>query len=256
MDWSVPTADSFDSFLSAWIALGAVVFVSLFWYRAPYGRHQDKAASAISARMGWMLMEAPAPLIMLAIFFAAARFDDPAMWAFIGIWTLHYGHRTFIWPVRARLDGRTMPLNILVMSLMFNSVNGYVNGHAIFELHPGYGYAWLASWQFIAGISIFATGMVLNIASDNALMRLRDEHGPGYHIPRVGMFRYISCPNYLGEILQWVGWAIATWSLAGLSFAVWTIANLAPRARSHHAWYHETFEDYPEERKALIPFIY
>jgi hypothetical protein len=44
----------------------------------------------------------------------------------------------------------------------------------------------------------------------------------------------VSCPNYLGEILEWIGWAIATWSLAGWVFAIWTMANLAPRAFTNH----------------------
>lgn len=35
------------------------------------------------------------------------------------------------------------------------------------------------------------------------------------------------------------------------------VANLAPRAYSHHLWYKKTFsENYPKSRKALIPFIF
>ena len=71
-----------------------------------------------------------------------------------------------------------------------------------------------------------------------------------------GMFRVIRHPNYLGEIIEWIGWAIATWSLAGLAFAVWTAANLVPRARSHHQWYRESFADYPPDRKALVPRLW
>jgi protein-S-isoprenylcysteine O-methyltransferase Ste14 len=70
------------------------------------------------------------------------------------------------------------------------------------------------------------------------------------------MYRWISCPNYFGEIVEWIGWAIATWSLAGLAFALWTAANLAPRAHSHHQWYRESFADYPQERKALVPRLW
>ncbi|HSA16026.1 MAG TPA: hypothetical protein P5346_14880 [Spirochaetota bacterium] len=39
-------------------------------------------------------------------------------------------------------------------------------------------------------------------------------------------------------------------------FVLWTIFNLAPRARSNHKWYRDNFPDYPKERKALVPFIY
>ncbi|HDZ16835.1 MAG TPA: hypothetical protein ENH75_01000 [archaeon] len=31
---------------------------------------------------------------------------------------------------------------------------------------------------------------------------------------------------------------------------------IAPRARSNHLWYDETFPDYPKSRKALILFIF
>jgi len=46
------------------------------------------------------------------------------------------------------------------------------------------------------------------------------------------------------------------WSLPALSFAIWTAANLGPRARTHHRWYQQTFADYPPERRALIPKLY
>jgi hypothetical protein len=39
-------------------------------------------------------------------------------------------------------------------------------------------------------------------------------------------------------------------------FAVWTAANLAPRAHSHHRWYRDNFVDYPLERKALLPRLW
>ena len=61
--------------------------------------------------------------------------------------------------------------------------------------------------------------------------------------------------HYLGEIIEWTGWAIATWSPAGLAFALYTFANLAPRAITHHRWYRERFPDYPRDRKALLPFL-
>ena len=98
--------------------------------------------------------------------------------------------------------------------------------------------------------------MILNVHSDNILLRLRKDETTQYGVPHGGAFRYVSCPNYLGEILEWTGWAIATWSLTGLSFAVFTFANLAPRAISHHQWYRKKFPNYPPNRRALIPGIW
>ena len=108
---------------------------------------------------------------------------------------------------------------------------------------------------FYSGITIFLIGMYINIRSDYLIISLRKDKGPGYHMPDKFMHRYISAPNYFGEIIEWIGWAILTWSISGLVFAIWTIANLFPRALAHHRWYKEKFSDYPKNRKAIIPGI-
>ncbi|GKT24264.1 3-oxo-5-alpha-steroid 4-dehydrogenase/very-long-chain enoyl-CoA reductase like protein [Aduncisulcus paluster] len=76
-----------------------------------------------------------------------------------------------------------------------------------------------------------------------------------YKIPYGGLFRFVTSPNYLGEFIEWVGWAILTWSFSGAIFAFWTFANLLPRAFSHHKWYLDRFPDYPKDRKRMIPFL-
>ena len=110
-------------------------------------------------------------------------------------------------------------------------------------------------FAFLAGIALFAAGFLIHSSSDNILRSLRKPGETGYSIPQGGMFRFISCPNYFGEIIEWVGWALLTWSVAGLAFATFTFANLFPRAIAHHRWYRGEFTDYPSERKAIIPFI-
>jgi steroid 5-alpha reductase family enzyme len=102
---------------------------------------------------------------------------------------------------------------------------------------------------------MFFSGYIINIHSDSILRGLRAKNETGYKIPGTGLFKFVSSPNYFGEILEWTGWAVATWSLPGAAFALWTIANLAPRAFANHRWYLDHFPDYPSQRKALIPFI-
>jgi 3-oxo-5-alpha-steroid 4-dehydrogenase 1 len=87
------------------------------------------------------------------------------------------------------------------------------------------------------------------------LLALRESSKNGYTIPRGGLFNYISCPNFFGEILEWTGFAIMTWSPAALAFALWSFVNLITRALDHHKWYRNRFEDYPQKRKAIIPYI-
>lgn len=76
-----------------------------------------------------------------------------------------------------------------------------------------------------------------------------------YYLPEGGLYDYVSSPNYLGEIIEWSGWAIATWSLPGTLFALGAIGCIGVRSIHTHKWYKDCFKDYPKNRKALIPFI-
>jgi len=70
------------------------------------------------------------------------------------------------------------------------------------------------------------------------------------------MFEYVSGANFFGEILEWTGFAIASWSLVAAAFAFFTFANTGPRGYEHHKWYQKKFADYPKSRRAVIPFIW
>lgn len=78
----------------------------------------------------------------------------------------------------------------------------------------------------------------------------------GYKIPRGGAFEWVSGANFFGEIVEWVGFAIAAWSLPAAAFAFFTFCNIGPRGLHHHQWYKQRFKDYPADRKALIPFLW
>ena len=49
-----------------------------------------------------------------------------------------------------------------------------------------------------------------------------------------GMFTYVSGANYFGEIVEWVGFALAVSTLPAIAFALFTAANIGPRACHHH----------------------
>ena len=235
----------------------AVVFISLFITSAPYGRHIRRGwGPAVRAKIGWLVMEFPAFFMMILLFITGNRQTNFIAVIFLSMWTIHYFHRTFIYPSIMRSGNKNFPLLLVIFAILFNTINSFINGYYLFTLSPVYKLSWLTDPRFITGFILFSSGMFINLQSDRILRNLRKPGEESYKIPREGLFRYISCPNYLGEIMEWIGWAVATWSIAGLAFAVFTIANLAPRAFSNHKWYVNSFSDYPEERKALIPFIY
>ena len=142
------------------------------------------------------------------------------------------------------------------LAIVFNLANAYLNARWIYTLGPARPAAWLVDPRFLGGVAIFACGYWINHQSDRFLFTLRKPGDGGYRIPYGGLFRFVSCPNYFGEIVEWTGWALCTFSPAGLAFALASAANLVPRARAHHRWYRETFADYPPERKAIVPLMF
>ncbi len=233
------------------------VFFVLFFIKAPYGRHYRKGwGLETNARLGWMIMESPAVFVMAFIFVIGSRTANTAAIVFFLIWMTHYIHRAFIYPILMRGGMKNFPLLLIIFALVFNSINAYLNGRYLFYFSSPYSVSWLARPPFMIGLALFFTGLVVNIHSDSVLRKLRMMDGNGYSIPDRGFFRFVSNPNYLGEMLEWIGWAILTWSPAGLAFALFTVANLFPRALSNHRWYKKKFSDYPQDRKILIPFIY
>jgi 3-oxo-5-alpha-steroid 4-dehydrogenase 1 len=236
--------------------LGAATFLAVSFVVAPYGRHaREGFGPVLPARVGWVVMESPAVFALLAFFWTGEAPTQPGALVLLGLWLLHYVQRTFVFPFRMRADGKTMPVVIAAMAFGFNVFNAYLIGRWLAGAGR-YPLAWLWDVRFLLGAALFLTGLGINWWADAVLRGLRAPGETGYRIPRGGLYERISCPNYFGELLEWVGFALAAWSWAGFAFAVYTFANLAPRAMAHHRWYRVQFPEYPAGRKALVPFVW
>ncbi len=274
--------EHFNILVIAWMGLAVLLFPLLIKVRAPYGRHSSaKWGPSIDNRAGWFIMELPSLVLITVLFLTGNKWEINILWVFFMLWFVHYFNRIFIFPFRTRTKGKKIPVLVVFLALFFNLVNGFLNGYWLGYLagssspfeggrgdvkgspfegggpeNSGQGdVTWLTDPRFIIGLAFFLTGFIINQVSDNHLIHLRNGKKTGYSIPSHPLFRYISCPNFAGEILEWTGFAIMTWCLPALSFAVWTAVNLIPRALHHHRWYKEKFPDYPEKRKAVIPGV-
>ena len=236
-------------------ALAAQAFILLLLVNAPYGRFTRAGwGPTLSTRSAWIIFESPAVVVFAAIYFSGDYAWERVPLILFGIWQFHYILRTIIFPFRIRETGKRIPMVMVVVAILFNVLNAYLNARWISHLGD-YPDTWLMPAPFIAGASISVVGWLINQHADRVLFNLRKPGETHYVIPQGGMYRQVSCPNYFGEILEWTGWAIMTWSLAGLAFAVLTLANLLPRALATHKWYRAKFPDYPESRRAVIPYV-
>ena len=238
-------------------AMAGLTLASLLRFSAPYGRHYAGTGWGpnMPNRTGWIVMELPTTAVFLCVYAVGQSAWHAVPLVFLGIWHCHYLNRSVIFPLRTRTTAKRIPVLVVCAGFVFNAINAYVNARFISDIGQ-FGLAWLFDPRFLAGVAAFTAGLVLNVHSDNILLSLRKAGETGYAIPHGAAFRYVSCPNYLGELLEWAGWALATWSLAGLAFFAYTAANLVPRARSNHAWYKARFADYPACRKALVPGVF
>jgi hypothetical protein len=240
----------------AWIALAILIFPVIIRVVVPYGRHiNNKWGAMIDNRLGWIIMETPALLAFSGFFIFGTLKHNAVTWTFFFLFILHYLNRTLIFPFRLRTNGKKMPLAIVFMAIFFNLVNGFINGYYLGFLANQYSLQWFADPRFLIGITLFLVGMAINWHSDNLLIHLRKPGETGYIIPHGGFFELVSCPNHFGELIEWFGFALLTWSSPALAFAVWSLVNLMPRALHHHRWYQSIFPDYPKKRKAVIPYL-
>lgn len=248
------TLETLNLICIIWAAMGVASFILLQFVTAPYGRHVKKGwGPEISNKLGWIIMEAPSFFIILYFYLSSDQSAYASILSFL--WLFHYLNRTFIYPFRIRTKGKKMPLIIVGSAIFFNCMNAGLNGYFFahfesYELHSFY------QWNFILGIVLFIVGFIINQKSDHILIHLRKPGETSYKIPAGFLFKYVSCPNLFGELIQWTGFVIMAWNLPALSFLIWTAANLIPRAFGHHKWYKKYFTHYPKNRKVMIPGIW
>ena len=205
------------------------------------------------------------------------------------LFALHYVNRAIIYPMRMNPNSQEVPLLVIFSAAAVTSLNGYLQCFHLAQigehppLTPSLELGNVVRW---AGVCLFFAGMAVNVRSDEVLRNLRRDnnaHPPAaaaaaaagneerdgmaaeesrhrnraYYIPRSPLFARVSCPNFLGEIVEWLGFSVASgFSLPSVAFLAYTAGNLIPRAVAHHEWYLRKFDDYPTERKwAVIPLV-
>lgn len=256
---------SFYNFLFIMALIGLIVFVSLYFVDAGYGKMRtEKWGPAINNKIGWMLMEAPVFIVVLYLWLTSPYIvtRQAPYWIFLLLFEFHYFQRSFVFPFLLKGNGK-MPIAIMLMSVMWNMINGYAQGWWLFHLAPKYmpelySTAWLTDWRFILGVVIFFVGWGINMHSDHVIRHLRKPGDTKHYLPQKGMYKYVTSANYFGEITEWLGFAILTWSFAGLLFWWFSCCNLIPRANSIYLKYEKEFPNEFDRKKLkrIIPFIY
>ena len=249
------------SLLTAWFAVAVATFPFLFTATAPYGKFVRAGwGPFVDGNVGWAAQEVVSPVFFWlgytrgdAIFDDLTRAPDGGWYAraLPWVWYAHYFHRALIYPATRRMS-RTTAATVCA-AVGFNVINGALIGAEL-----AHGTAKPNDAQIVGGAVVTAFGAVLNIWHDALLARLRARRPGAYVVPTGGLFNLVACPHYLGESIEWIGFAILTAPARSTAvFAFWTFANLFPRAVATRAYYRRRFgaRAFPDRIRAMIPFI-
>ncbi|WWC89212.1 uncharacterized protein L201_004130 [Kwoniella dendrophila CBS 6074] len=279
--------------------------ITYFGFDAPFGRFSSKTSNLnINGNVAWAIAELVSPITFITTLLINPHptLNKPSR-ILAGLYLAHYGHRAIISPLI--LSPKRSPLHVIVALAMglFNVFNGYLVAMGLAFYPPQDE----INFKFWIGIAGWALGFLGNVYHDEVLNDLRREpserlvtsHLPEdddsksgrYKIPRGGLFKYISFPNYFSEWIEWSSFALAAtsfstpliplpllsnlvmktgirsnivqtiskiWWPSYLLHPTWMfvlaeITSMLPRALKGHLWYKEKFDNYPKDRKAVIP---
>jgi len=258
------TEEEILDFLSKCMTVSAIVtYCSLTFLgvRASYGRYSSDSylsKVAVPARIAWFLQELPSLIIPIIAIWTVFFNHSPISFGsnniiILGMFIGHYANRSLIYPCLIN-GGKPTPLHLFILGIIFCTWNGYIQGF----YHAKYvNYTENHFWNIrsILGIALFFIGVYINVSSDRILRNLRKLGENDYKIPFGGMFELVSGANFFGEIIEWIGYATFARTHTAWAFSMFTIANTVPRAIQHHKWYHEHFKNYPQQRKAVFPYL-
>ncbi|EPY32742.1 3-oxo-5-alpha-steroid 4-dehydrogenase 1 [Strigomonas culicis] len=276
-----------------------VLFFVLYEYPSAYQQYHTRSAAGGTDAQPYvhLVMEALALLRLPLLLFL-----------------FHYIHRSFIFPLFLGRSRNDTPLHVTLSATAYCLFNGRLQLLASITLYPvphdaGGGASlvefffnrgaqsslclvWLLALVALGGSYCFFRGMYINMMSDYMLIDLRRQRQrplardhqtaevralkQNYAIPYGFYFEHVSCPNFYGELVEWLGYAVTVLATgvvrphpsaafgalgfgraaAAFSFFVYTAANLVPRAVCHHAWYIHTFGDAYRalHRRAIFPW--
>ncbi|GAB6022093.1 hypothetical protein CHUAL_006235 [Chamberlinius hualienensis] len=249
-----------NAVLSAGAVLVVITYVSQLKSAAPYGRHDPKDGKwgpGVNQVIGHILNDG----LWGFIYFLYLLYQNSENGnfgiinvTFMSLWLVHFIHRGFVHPLYMRYSSKTISVGIPLTGLTL-AYFSYI--HASYLTLAVYPEGYVCHSSFIIGLTLFAIGFGLNKWSDVTLRNLRSNSGDAkYYVPTAAIFKFISCPNYLGEIMQWLGWALSTWSVEGLLYFLFVCATCVPRSKHNHQWCMKYVRNYPKDRNALIPGLY
>lgn len=222
---------------------------SKFWNLKP---SSSKKQIKISSRTGMLLLYTPAFLAGFTSFFVFPGGGIRFLLLKSAI-TLHFLKRVLeVLFVHKYSGGMILDSAALISGFYF-----FGTASMIYNQHLTVGFPEPLIDLKYPGLVLVLVGLYGNFHHHILLSKLREkDDDQGYKIPRGGLFDLVICPHYLFEIIVFLGFAFISQTLLSLSTAIGVALYLAGRSYVTRKWYLTKFENFPQNVKALIPYIY
>ena len=105
---------------------------------------------------------------------------------------------------------------------------------------------------------IFTVAWYHQLEAHKIFANLKIKNSSTHSIPEGSLFKYVSCPHYMCEIIMYtcLMGILGTSHKTGVLVWAWVTINQVIAATMSHQWYLTKFEEYPVGRKAIVPFIW
>ncbi|XP_042498688.1 very-long-chain enoyl-CoA reductase [Macadamia integrifolia] len=208
------------------------------------------------------------PLVIFPIFYflpvykyfgyKGERVIQPVQTYAMYYWCFHYFKRIMETIFIHRFSHATSPLsNVFRNCTYYWTFGAYI---AYYVNHPFY--TPVSDLQMKIGFGIGVICQVANFYCHILLKNLRSPDGSGgYQIPRGFLFNIVTCANYTTEIYQWLGFNIATQTVAGYLFLLVAASIMTDWALGKHRRLKKLFDGkegrpkYPRRWVILPPFL-
>ncbi|KAI8063250.1 3-oxo-5-alpha-steroid 4-dehydrogenase-domain-containing protein [Gongronella butleri] len=210
-------------------------------------------STKIPSLLGMLLIYTPSLVGSCVLLAHSVRHGLPHVRLLTGFTVIHFLKRVYEVLFVHRYSGQSVLLDAAFISssyLSFAMTQWYFATRVPYSL--------VNSRQLCLGAALFVLGEGINFYHHKILASLRKNGNTAYKIPQGGLFRYVWCPHYLGEIISFMAMTLLSQHGVVLVYELMAAAYLGVRARQTQKWYFQQFNLTPAQKTkaCLIPGIY
>lgn len=261
---SIPLISEYMAYLTNEVAFGQFCITNLIcgfimmlffaFFSMPYGKNYTRGKAwlkiEVNDRLAYLLANIPGPIIyiMLKVLWPRGQLFEISSILYIS----YYIHRAIIYPFFRHKQSKPWPLE----SLLYFAITNFLEGSIAARIQVFETKNFPIILQLPCALAFIALAIVTGYY-DYYICSLRTHNDSGYRIPTGTLFKYVSGPNYLTELLMWCVYMLfVSFNMQGCAFGMWLLVNITGRAEATHAWYQSFFKSkYPQDRTAYIPFV-